>query len=279
MSLLDCRQLTLRAGNRLLIDALDWRVGRGEVWCVLGPNGVGKSTLLYTVAGLLQPAAGAVLLDSKPLGSWSLDALARTRGLMAQQQVDAFSATALDAVLIGRTPHRLGSAAAGHGRGRLARVWDSQKDIDAARAALTTVGMQAFEAADVLKLSGGERQRVALATLLAQAPHLMLLDEPTSHQDVAQQVKIMRLIRDQASLHTMVVTTHDINLAQRFATHVLLLSAPAGVSGSESHGQRIGKNLQAGTITEVLTRDNLEHAFGCRFDLVDHLGERLFIAR
>jgi iron complex transport system ATP-binding protein len=257
-TLLSCDRLQLRAGKGLLIDALDWRVAPGQLWCVLGPNGVGKSTLLYTVAGLQPPAGGRVLLDGKPFPDWPAGALAHARGLMMQQQVDAFSATALDAVLVGRTPHRVA------GRRQLVGPWDSEDDLRAARQALEQVGMTAFESADVMRLSGGERQRVALATLLAQAPRLMLLDEPTSHQDVAHQLTIMRLVRSLAAQHAVVVTTHDINLAARFATHVLLLSPG---------------DAKAGAVEEILTTANLENAFGCAFDLVATGSERLFVAR
>jgi iron complex transport system ATP-binding protein len=258
VNLLSCNRLQLRAGKRILIDALDWQVAPGQLWCVLGPNGVGKSTLLYTVAGLQKPAGGRVLLDGKPFPDWPAGALAHARGLMMQQQVDAFSATALDAVLVGRTPHRVA------GRRQLVGPWDSEDDLRAARQALEQVGMTAFESADVMRLSGGERQRVALASLLAQAPRLMLLDEPTSHQDVAHQLSIMRLVRSLAAQHAVVVTTHDINLAARFATHVLLLSP---------------RDAKAGAVEEILTTAHLQDAFGCAFDLVSAGSERLFVAR
>jgi iron complex transport system ATP-binding protein len=199
-----------------------------------------------------------VLLDGKPFTDWPAGALARARGLMMQQQVDAFSATALDAVLVGRTPHRVA------GRRQLVGPWDSEDDLRAARQALEQVGMTAFESADVMRLSGGERQRVALATLLAQAPRLMLLDEPTSHQDVAHQLSIMRLVRSLTAQHAMVVTTHDINLAARFATHVLLLSPG---------------DVKAGPVEEILTTGNLQNAFACAFDVVSTGLERLFLAR
>ena len=258
MSLLQCRQLRIMAGPRVLINALDWQVAPGELWCLLGPNGVGKSTLLYTLAGLLQPAAGEVVLNGKPLATASLAQLARARGLMAQQQVDAFSASVLDTVLVGRTPYRFGIG------GRLDHTWDSHDDLAAAQAALAAVGMADFASTDVLQLSGGERQRVALATLLAQAPALMLLDEPTAHQDVARQLAIMRLVRARAAQHGVIVTTHDINLAARFATHVLLLSADA---------------CRAGPVESMLTCGNLESVFGCGFEMIADRVPHTFVAR
>ena len=234
--------LQVAAGGRMLIANLDWQVKRGEFWCVLGQNGVGKSTLLHVLAGLVPAASGQVHIDGKPFSRIRAGELARLRGLLPQQQFDAFSYTALEAVLIGRTPHRTGAG------------WDSEEDLRLAVAALQRVGLEGKIREDILHLSGGERQRVALAALLLQAPQLMLMDEPTSHQDVAHQLEVMKLVRELSASHAVVATCHDINLAARFASHVLIL-AP-------------GRNWQ-GPAKEVLTAEVLEQAFGCRFSRVE----------
>lgn len=231
--------LGIRAGGRILIHALDWQVSRGELWCVLGRNGAGKSTLLHVLAGLRQPDEGDVMLDGQHLGDLSPLVLARQRGLMLQQTVDSFSFSVREAVAIGRTPWRIGS------------VWDSEQDEGFVRASLAQVGMQHRIEDEVTTLSGGERQRVACAALLAQAPALMLLDEPTAHQDVAQQLLLMRLMQRLSERHAIVATCHDINLAARFATHVLLLGP--------------GFYL-AGPLAEVLTPESLQRAYGCQFE-------------
>jgi iron complex transport system ATP-binding protein len=146
---------------------------------------------------------------------------------------------------------------------RVGRSWDSEEDKAAALAALVVVGLHDKAASEVLTLSGGERQRVALATLLAQEPDLMLLDEPTAHQDVAQQLLMMQLIRDLAGKHAVIVTCHDINLAARFATHVLVL-APG--------------RYWLGPADEILTADVLRQAFDCHFEEVAMESKRGFIA-
>lgn len=251
MSILHAEKLNVSLGGRRLITDLNWQVARGELWCVLGQNGVGKTSLLYTLAGLLKPSSGQLSIDAMPIDALSVQTLARKRGLMPQQQMDAFSHTVLDTVLIGRTPYRVG------------RSWDSEEDRVAAGAALALVGLAEKSDADVLHLSGGERQRVALATLLAQAPDLLLLDEPTAHQDVAQQLAMMRLIRDLAQNHAVVVSCHDINLAARFATHALVLAPGRQWIGRAEH---------------VLTAEVLQQAFGCRFDVIQSNGARSFIA-
>ena len=251
MSILRTEKLGVSLGGRCLIADLNWQVETGELWCVLGQNGVGKTSLLYVLAGLLKPASGQLSIDGTNIDALSAHALAKKRGLMSQQQVDAFSYTVLDTVLIGRTPYGVG------------RSWDSEEDGAAARAALVAVGLADKADADVLRLSGGERQRVALAALLAQAPGLLLLDEPTAHQDVAHQLAVMRLIRDLAQSHAVIVSCHDINLAARFATHALVL-------GPERHW--------IGRAGDVLTTDVLQHAFGCRFDVIQLDSGRNFIA-
>lgn len=240
MRLLQTDNLTVAIGRRNLITGLHWHVRRGEFWCVLGKNGSGKSSLLYTLAGLLPAANGSLQLGGEAIDSMSLAALARRRGLMQQQQSDAFSHSVLDTVLLGRTPYRIGAA------------WDADEDREAALAALARIGLSDKLQADITQLSGGERQRVALASLLAQAPDLMLMDEPTAHQDVAQQLAIMRLGRELAQGHAIVASCHDINLTARFATHVLVL-------GEGQHWM--------GKTEDILRPPILEQAFGCRFSM------------
>lgn len=238
MAILETRSLAIDAGKRVLVDGLEWQVRQGEFWCVLGRNGAGKSTLLQVVSGLRPALRGEVNIDGRALKASSVLELARLRGLMWQQLVDSFSCTVFDAAAIGRTPWRFGPD------------WDADDDARRVQDALARVGMGNRAGDDILKLSGGERQRVAFAAMLVQDPALMLFDEPTAHQDVAQQLLLMRLMRQLAENHAVVASCHDINLVARFATHVLLL-------GQGFHC--------AGTAGDVLTVENLGRAFGCRF--------------
>ena len=236
--ILQAQQVSLQVGFRILLEGLDWQVRPGEFWCVLGRNGIGKSTLLHAAAGLQPTHAGQWQLLGQPLQGLSPAEMARHRGLLLQQQHDAFSMPVIEAVLAGRFVHHGG--------------WQpGTQDETLALEALERVGLSSLAAADLLTLSGGERQRVGLATLLAQDPDLFLLDEPTSHQDVAAQLQLMTLLRALAAGGKGVVAScHDINLASRFATHVLLLA----------EGQR-----WAGPAQEICRPAALEAAFGCRF--------------
>jgi iron complex transport system ATP-binding protein len=242
MSLLITENLTVGIGKRILIESLSWRVQQGEFWCILGRNGSGKSSLLYTLSGLLPPCDGQIFLGHKELRQMGANELARYRGLVQQVQTDAFAHSVLDAVTAGRTPYH-----GGHG-------WYSDDDIKVADAALASFGLLSLRHADVTKLSGGERQRVALAALVAQDPRLMLMDEPISHQDVGKQVAVMRIARGMADQRAVIASCHDINLAMRFATHLLIL-------GENQHW--------LGSVAELVNIDVLEAAFGCQFTLRD----------
>ena len=236
--MLSAKNLSLHLGQRRLIDALDWQVHQGEFWCVLGRNGAGKTTLLHALAGIIPATMGEVRLHDELLHCIESYLLARQRGLMPQVQSDSFCNSVFDTVVIARLPYHRGA------------FWNSTEDIDVVKSALIRVGLADRLGDPVASLSGGERQRVALAALLVQAPELMLLDEPVSHQDVAQQLQIMQLLRECSANHAVISSCHDINLARRFATHALVL-------GEGQHW--------SGLVGDTLVPEILRQAFGCEF--------------
>jgi iron complex transport system ATP-binding protein len=246
---LACRGLTLRAGERLLVEALDLDVAAGDRWVVLGPNGAGKSTLLATLAGARRADAGAVQLAGRPLGNWDVQALAAQRALLADGWLDPFAASVLDTVLTAR--YRLGGADE-HGE-RIGRDWLARFDC------------AALPARDVRSLSRGERQRAAIATALTQEAPLLLLDEPIAHQDPRHQALVVDELARLGG-HTLVASMHDLNAAARLATHALLLTG---------RGAWI-----AGGAEEVLTAARLSELFGTKIDaLATADGGTLFSVR
>ena len=209
---LAAHEVSVRAGGRELVRALSLEFARGEVLAILGRNGSGKTLTLHTLAGLRAADGGTVRLDGAPLASLPRRAVALRLGLLPQDLEDAFVATALESVLIGRHPH-------------LALwQWEGAEDERLARAALAAVDMGSYAHRRTDTLSGGEQRRVAVAALLAQEPGIFLLDEPTNHLDPHHQLAVLSLFRRRADAGASVITTlHDPTLAARFADRVLLL--------------------------------------------------------
>ena len=242
---LACRDLALTVPGRTLCRDVAFDVRAGEYWVVVGPNGAGKSTLLQTLAGLRPPATGTVTLDGAPIASYAPRMRAQRLGFLPQDTFDAFPATALEIALGGRHPH--------------VPRWhpESAADMRLALAALAAVGMSDAAMRDVQTLSGGERRRVALATLLAQDPAVMLLDEPTNHLDVAHEVRSLELLAKLASEsgRAVVMALHDLTLASRHATHVVLMGCD---------------KVEAGPAGELLNAERLSALYGQALVAVAH---------
>ncbi|RAN92265.1 ABC transporter I family member [Micromonospora saelicesensis] len=206
---------------------------------LLGPNGSGKSSLLRLLAGLARPESGRVLLDDVAVDAIPRRALARRIAVVTQQVATDVEMSALEVVLLGRTPYRP----------RLAGV--GAADLELARRALAEAGLAGFEQRRWSSLSGGERQRVDLARALVQEPDLLLLDEPTNHLDIRHQLDLLRFLAESAS--TVVVTLHDLNLAAQHCDRLVLL-----------YGGRV---VAAGTPVEVLTTSRIEQVYQVRTDV------------
>ena len=168
--------------------------------------------MLHTLAGLLPARSGQIKLNNKALSELKRRAIAQQLGLVFQERQDSFPATVLETALIGRHPWL--------------SAWESEQASDLQQAQQALMALDVDHLADrfLSTLSGGERQRVAIATLLTQNPDIWLLDEPTNHLDLHHQVKVMNLLREQArSGKAVFMCLHDLNLAARWCSHVLLL--------------------------------------------------------
>ncbi|WP_153075879.1 ABC transporter ATP-binding protein [Paraburkholderia bonniea] len=250
---LEVRDLTLRAGERTLLERFSQTFEAGQIWCIAGPNGAGKTTLLATLAGLLAPAAGQLELDRVALARWPAAALARRRALMPQSAHDAFSMSVLESVLLNRFPHLAGWG------------WEQPADHQAAHAALATLGLTELAARDVCSLSGGERQRAALAGVLCQGAPLLLLDEPLAHLDLHHQIACLEALCGwvREAGRSVMFSCHDLNLARRFATHAVLLD---GVG-----------TAHAGRVQQVLTPERASRAFGYPLVLIREGGHEALV--
>jgi iron complex transport system ATP-binding protein len=233
---LSVQDLTVTIGNRIVCRNLDLAVDTGSRWAILGINGVGKTTLLLTLAGLRAPDAGLVAVDGVKLDTLTPRDRARCLGLMAQE--DSFhisdpEVTAFEVALLGRLPHL--------------DWWrpESERDETLARTALEAVGLTEIAGRRAATLSGGERRRLALAALLAQEVPLCLLDEPTSHLDMHQQIALLDLLNGWDG-RTLIMTLHEVNLATQYCTHVLLLFG----DGAWCAGP-VGEMLSAAVLTRL----------------------------
>ena len=248
-------ELNLNAGKKSLVKVLNWTVEAGHCWCVLGANGVGKSTLLRALAGLQQPDGGSVLLDDRALPDWQLPELARRRAYLPPGRDDAFAYTALATVLAARHPHSSG------------RQWENEEDRAAALAALERLSVTHLAERDVRTLSGGQRQRVALAALLAQQTPLLIMDEPTSAMDLSGRVGVMKMLgelcRDEDK--SVILVSHDLNLAHGAATHALLLMGDG--------------EWQAGPVEQMMTAPLLSRCLGHPIEIAMHAGRPVYVAK
>ncbi len=217
--------LTVTVDGNTLCRELDMQVRGGQCWALLGRNGVGKTHLLHTLAGLRAPAEGYCLLDGERLHRLPARQRARRLGVLLQDDVSSFPSTVLETALTGRHPFI--------GRWEV----ESEADFQRARAALRQMGLSGWEQRVVRSLSGGERRRLDLAVLLTQDPPVMLLDEPLNHLDLAHQVRLLRLLRRLARQQgkAILMVLHDINLAARFCDRVLLLYGAGEWEQGTSH--------------------------------------------
>ena len=221
----------------------------GKLLAVLGPNGSGKTTLLRCLMGWLKPASGSILLNDRPLSTYSPKALARSLAYVPQFPTSAFAFPVRELVLMGRFAHAGALGLAG------------KHDLDIARQAMEMTETLEFADRSLSELSGGQAQCVSLARALAQQPAVMLLDEPTSHLDVGNQLKVHRMMQRLAHEWNMAVlcVSHDVNLAARFADTLVLMAG--------------GRVVASGSPSEVVRKDILDRVYGIDTQLIHVEGQ------
>jgi len=243
MSVIDVEDITFGYNGTPVFRDIRFQVDRGEVFCLLGPNGCGKTTLLDCVLGLLAPRQGRILVQEKDSAACPSHHLSRSMAYVPQNHEGTFPYTVTDMVLMGRAAHLPFFSTPG------------PEDYRIVREALDQVGMTARAERPYTLLSGGERQLVIIARALAQKTPVIVMDEPTAHLDFRHEFivleTIMNLVRTRGL--AVIMATHFPNHAFYFEsreipTRVALL-----------HG---GNFLRIGRPREVLTPESIQTLYG-----------------
>lgn len=248
---LEARQVSFAYGGRPTVKDASLTLTPGRVTSIIGPNGVGKSTLVRCLVRLAVPTSGAVYLNGADVFRLERRNLARTLAFVPQSSSVTFPLTVQELVELGRTPY-VGWSLSSEDR-RIVEDTLAYLHLDALRGRL------------LHELSGGERQKVGLARALAQQPDLLILDEPTSALDIRHQVELMELLRrvarDRAC--TVGLVMHDLQLVSRFSDQVILMHQ--------------GEIFAAGTPEEVITADHLAQVYGVQAEVLETPHGRLVV--
>lgn len=213
---------------------------------IMGPNGVGKSTLIHCINKILTPTSGTVMIDDRNVKDISLKEMAKNVGYVPYTSSDTFPLNVVDTVLMGRHPHS---------------QWGSlDKDLDIVYDTLRMLGISSLAMRSFNELSAGQHQKVVLARGLVQEPSILLLDEPTSNLDVRHQLDVTRLLK-QLSVDKQILVimiSHDINIAAKYSDEVIMMSG--------------GTVFAVGTPKDVITPENLREVYGVEAAVIEDMG-------
>ncbi|MFW5488358.1 MAG: ABC transporter ATP-binding protein [Desulfovibrio sp.] len=242
-------ELAFRYNSAPVLEGVNFHLAPRELLAIMGPNGVGKTTLLKCMNGILAPSCGAVMVGEANVRSLDSFEIARRFGYVAQKS-EAGRITVFDAVLMGRRPH--------------IRWRVSENDLKIVDAAIKRLNLEKLSLRYIDSMSGGELQKVCIARALVQEPDILLLDEPTSSLDLSNQIEIMNIIRRVVVEHDVsaVMTIHDINTALRYCDKFLFLK---------------GGRIFAACTQDDVTPEIINEVYGVQVSLQRHEGAPFII--
>lgn len=239
-------------GGRVIIDDINMQIEKGEITCILGPNGVGKTTFFKTIQGFLKPLTGSIQLDGQEISCWNRKNLAKKIAYVPQTQSQPFPFKVLDVVVMGRNVHLNNFSS------------PSQKDYKKCEEVMEQLGISSLNEKIYSQLSGGERQLVLIARALVQEPEMLMMDEPASNLDYGNQVRVLQQIKKLAQQNIgIIMITHSPEHAFACADKVALFTRNGGVRFGET--------------AEIVTEDALREAYGVTVkipEIVDDMGHK-----
>ncbi len=241
---LEIKELSFGYHQKLIFEKVSFKVGEGEIVCLLGANGAGKTTLFKTVLGLHQARQGEVILSGKNVSQSSRRELAKVMGYVPQNHIPPFPYSVMDVVLMGRTAHINNYAV------------PSDADIRIAQEVMRNVNITYLEDKNYTEISGGERQLVLIARALAQEPRILVMDEPASSLDYGNQIRLLSHVKRLAKQGlSIIMSTHSPEHALYCGAKVIML--------------KDGHILCSGTAEEVINENNLREIYGIDVEITN----------
>lgn len=240
-------------GSFPILKGIDLSIDEPQLISILGPNGVGKSTLIRCLNKILTPTEGVVMIDDFDVQCIPVKELAKVMGYVPCASGTSFPITVTDAVLMGRFPHQ--------------KYGSLDHDLEIVYETLDSLGITDLSMRSINELSAGQLQKVMIAKGLAQQPRILLLDEPTANLDIRHQLNVTHLLRDISRNNGVIVMMicHDINIAAKYSDRIVLMSE--------------GRVFKVGTPDEVITAENLEKVYGVKSIIVHDSGRPHAILR
>jgi iron complex transport system ATP-binding protein len=233
--MISVKNLCVEKEGRELLSQLSVKFNKGQFWAILGKNGTGKTTLLHTLAGFNPYSKGSIKINDQELKSLTILSLAQQIALLPQLLEASLNCTVKQSISYGRYPWHKNKG-------------EKNQDQQLIQQAITNMELDGLCDKNIQQISGGELRKVEIATILAQNSETLLLDEPLNHLDVANRLKLMKLLQQLSQNKSIIIVTHDIQYVQEYCSDVILLL--------DDKTTIIGKTI------DVMTANNLEKMLG-----------------